>query len=149
MKLAILQSNYVKTTLSPHLRRLESESIFIMREVAAEFARPVMLYSIGKDSSVMLHLAQKAFFPGKPPFPVLHIDTGHNFEEALLFRDELVKTTGLQLIVRKVGDTIKAKNLTDTTGKFPSRNVLQSHTLLDTISEFGFEACIGGGRRDE
>ncbi len=132
-----------------HLDQLEAEAIFIFREVAGQFSRPVLLFSGGKDSTVLIHLAMKAFYPGKPPFPVMHIDTGHNFEEALTFRDNLVAQTGLELIVRKVADTIKAKNLTDATGKFPSRNALQSFTLLDAIAEFSFDACIGGGRRDE
>lgn len=132
-----------------HLDQLEAEAIFIFREVAGQFSRPVLLFSGGKDSTVLIHLAMKAFYPGKPPFPVMHIDTGHNFEEALTFRDNLVAQTGLELIVRKVADTIKAKHLTDATGKFPSRNALQSFTLLDAIAEFSFDACIGGGRRDE
>ncbi len=132
-----------------HIDILEAEAIFIFRELAGQFRRPVLMFSGGKDSTVLIHLALKAFYPGKVPFPVLHIDTGHNFEEALRFRDQLVAETGLQLIVRKVADTIIEKNLADATGKFPSRNVLQSHTLLDAISEFGFDACVGGGRRDE
>ena len=132
-----------------HIDILEAEAIYIFREIAGQFNKPVLMFSGGKDSTVLIHLAMKAFYPGKPPFPVLHVDTGHNFEEALRFRDELVKTTGLQLIVRKVAATIREKNLEDATGKFPSRNVLQSQTLLDAIAEFGFDCCIGGGRRDE
>jgi sulfate adenylyltransferase subunit 2 len=132
-----------------HIDILEEEAIYIFRELAAQFKAPVLLFSGGKDSTVLVHLALKAFYPALPPFPVMHVDTGHNFEEALLFRDALVEQTGLRLIVRKVADTIKEKNLTDATGKFPSRNALQSHTLLDAINEFGFDACIGGGRRDE
>jgi len=132
-----------------HIDILEAEAIYIFREIAAQFKAPVLLFSGGKDSTVLVYLALKAFYPAKPPFPVMHVDTGHNFEEALRFRDELVEKTGLKLIVRKVADTIKEKNLTDATGKFPSRNALQSHTLLDAINEFGFDACIGGGRRDE
>ena len=132
-----------------HIDILEAEAIYIFREVAGQFKRPVLLFSGGKDSTVLIHLAMKAFYPGKPPFPVLHVDTGHNFEEALLFRDKLVADKGLDLIVRRVADTIKEKKLPDATGKFPSRNVLQSYTLLDAIKEFGFDACIGGGRRDE
>ena len=132
-----------------HLDILEAEAIYIFREIAGQFKRPVLMFSGGKDSTVLIHLALKAFYPQPPPFPVMHIDTGHNFDEALQFRDELVKKTGLQLIVRKVADTIKEKKLQDATGKFPSRNVLQSHTLLDAIKEFQFDACIGGGRRDE
>src|SRR5207249_1097166 len=99
VKSSIQQDVYVKTALSPHLRRLESESIFIMREVAAEFVRPVMLYSIGKDSSVLLHIAQKAFFPSKPPFPLLHVDTTWKFGEMIAFRDEAAKRTGMELLV--------------------------------------------------
>jgi len=132
-----------------HIESLEAEAIFIIREVAGQFRRPALLFSGGKDSTVLIHLAMKAFYPAKPPFMVLHVDTGHNFEEALLFRDELVAQTGLQLVVRKVADTIKDEGLTDATGKFPSRNALQSHTLLSAIEEFGFDAAIGGGRRDE
>jgi sulfate adenylyltransferase subunit 2 len=132
-----------------HLDALEAEAINIYREVAGQFKNAVLLFSGGKDSTVLIHLALKAFYPYKPPFMVLHVDTGHNFEEALQFRDELVAQYGLHFLVRKVADTIKEKGLEDATGKFPSRNVLQSHTLLAAISEHGFDACIGGGRRDE
>jgi len=132
-----------------HLDILEAEAIYIFREVAGQFKRPVLMFSGGKDSTVMIHLAMKAFYPSKPPFPVLHVDTGHNFEEALRFRDRLAQQMGLELIVRKVADTIRDKNLEDASGKFPSRNALQSYTLLGAIYEFGFDACIGGGRRDE
>ena len=135
--------------MTDHITLLEEEAIYIFREIAAQFRKPVLMFSGGKDSTVLIHLAIKAFYPGKPPFPVLHIDTGHNFAEALLFRDQLAEKTGLTLIVRKVTDTIKKHNLTDVSGKFPSRNVLQSYTLLDAINEFGFDVCIGGGRRDE
>jgi sulfate adenylyltransferase subunit 2 len=132
-----------------HIDVLESEAIYILREVAGQFKKPVLLFSGGKDSTLLIHLAMKAFFPLPVPFPVMHIDTGHNFEEALLFRDELVSQYNLRLIVRKVADTILLKNLEESGGKFPSRNALQSYTLLDSISEFQFDACIGGGRRDE
>jgi sulfate adenylyltransferase subunit 2 len=132
-----------------HIRQLEAEAIFIMREVAAQFSNPVLLFSGGKDSTVLIHLAMKAFYPNKPPFKILHIDTGHNFPEALIFRDGLVAKNGLSLIVRKVADTIQSKQIEDAKGKFPSRNGLQSLTLLDAIHEFNFDACIGGGRRDE
>lgn len=132
-----------------YLDILEIEAIHIFREVAGQFRKPALMFSGGKDSTVLIHLAVKAFYPSTLPFPVLHIDTGHNFPEALKFRDELAEQFGLELIVRKVGDTIKVKDLEDATGKFPSRNVLQSHTLMDAIQEFGFDACIGGGRRDE
>jgi sulfate adenylyltransferase subunit 2 len=132
-----------------YLEQLESESIHIFREVAAQFERPALLFSGGKDSITLVKLAQKAFAPGKIPFPLVHIDTGHNFPEALEYRDWLVKEMGVTLIVRKVEDTIKQKNLTEPRGKFASRNWLQTHTLLDAIDEFKFDACIGGARRDE
>ncbi|OYW20538.1 MAG: sulfate adenylyltransferase small subunit [Sphingobacteriales bacterium 12-47-4] len=132
-----------------YLAELEAESIHIFREVSAQFERPGLLFSGGKDSITMVHLARKAFAPGKIPFPLVHIDTGHNFPEALEFRDALAKEVNAQLIVRKVEDTIRAKNLTEPKGKFASRNWLQTYTLLDTIEEFEFDACIGGARRDE
>lgn len=132
-----------------YLDQLEAESIYIMREVAAQFEKPALLFSGGKDSITLVHLAQKAFAPMKIPFPLVHIDTGHNFPEALAFRDQLAKNIGAELIVRKVEDTIKSKKLTEPKGKFASRNWLQTHTLLDTIEEFEFDACIGGARRDE
>ncbi|PSK87425.1 sulfate adenylyltransferase subunit CysD [Taibaiella chishuiensis] len=132
-----------------YLGQLESEAIHILREAAGQFERPALLFSGGKDSITLVHLALKAFRPGKFPFPLVHIDTGHNFPEALDFRDELAARIGEQLIVRKVEDTIKAKGLTENKGKFASRNALQTYTLLDTIAEFGFDACIGGARRDE
>ena len=132
-----------------YLDQLESESIHILREVAGQFEKPALLFSGGKDSIVLVHLALKAFRPCKFPFPLVHIDTGHNFPETLEFRDNLVKKIGEKLIVRKVEDTIKSKGLTEPKGKFASRNALQSYTLLDTIEEFEFDACIGGARRDE
>lgn len=132
-----------------HLQQLESESIYIMREVAGQFERPALLFSGGKDSITLVQLARKAFAPGKFPFPLVHIDTGHNFPEALEYRDWLANEIGATLIIRKVEDTIVAKKLTEPKGKFASRNWLQTHTLLDTIEEFGFDACIGGARRDE
>lgn len=132
-----------------YLEQLEAESIFVMREVAAQFEKPALLFSGGKDSITLVQLAKKAFAPGKIPFPLVHIDTGHNFPEALAYRDNLAKELGAELIVRKVEDTIKAKHLTEPKGKFASRNWLQTHTLLDTIEEFKFDACIGGARRDE
>ena len=131
------------------LEQLETESIHIFREIAAQFEKPALLFSGGKDSITLVHLARKAFAPGKIPFPLVHIDTGHNFPEALAFRDELTKEVNATLVVRKVEDTIKQKNLTEPKGKFASRNWLQTHTLLDTIEEFKFDACIGGARRDE
>jgi sulfate adenylyltransferase subunit 2 len=132
-----------------YLDQLEAEAIYILREVAGQFEKPALLFSGGKDSITLVHLALKAFRPGKFPFPLVHIDTGHNFHEALEFRDNLAKTLGEQLIVRKVEDTINAKGLKETTGKLASRNALQTFTLLDTIEEFSFDACIGGARRDE
>ncbi|MBC7937118.1 MAG: sulfate adenylyltransferase subunit CysD [Rhizobacter sp.] len=132
-----------------YLEQLESESIHIFREVAAQFEKPALLFSGGKDSIVLVHLALKAFRPGKFPFPLVHIDTGHNFREALDFRDALTLEIGEKLIVRQVEDTIRERQLTEPKGKFASRNALQTYTLLDTIEEFGFDACIGGARRDE
>ena len=132
-----------------YLEQLETESIHIFREVAAQFEKPALLFSGGKDSITLVHLAKKAFAPGKIPFPLVHIDTGHNFPEALSFRDELAAQVNAKLIVRKVEDTIREKKLTEPKGKFASRNWLQTHTLLDTIEEFKFDCCIGGARRDE
>lgn len=132
-----------------YLDHLESEAIHIMREVAGQFERPALLFSGGKDSITMVHLALKAFRPGKFPFPLVHIDTGHNFPEALAYRDKLAADIGEKLIVRHVGDTIKKQGLQEPKGKFASRNALQTFTLLETIEEFGFDACIGGARRDE
>lgn len=132
-----------------YLEQLEAESIHIFREIAAQFEKPALLFSGGKDSITLVHLAKKAFAPGKIPFPLVHIDTGHNFQEALDYRDAMAASVGASLIVRKVEDTIKAKSLTEPKGKFPSRNWLQTYTLLDTIEEFKFDACIGGARRDE
>jgi len=132
-----------------YLEQLESESIHIMREVVGQFERPALLFSGGKDSITLMHLAIKAFAPAKVPFPLLHIDTGHNFPEALEFRDWMAREAGATLIVRKVEDTIRKKSLTEPKGKFASRNWLQTYTLLDAIEEFKFDACIGGARRDE
>ncbi len=132
-----------------HLAQLEHEAIFIMREVAAQFERPALLFSGGKDSIVMVRLAQKAFAPAKIPFPLVHIDTGHNFSEAIEFRDWLAKDLGARLIVRYVEDSIKAGRATEEKGLNPSRNGLQTVTLLDAIEELKFDACLGGARRDE
>ena len=132
-----------------YLDELEAEAIYILREVAGQFDRPALLFSGGKDSICLVHLALKAFRPGKFPFPLVHIDTGHNFQETLDFRDDLSNRIKETLIVRKVEDTIKSRGLIDAKGKFPSRNPLQTYTLLDTIDEFEFDACIGGARRDE
>src|SRR6267154_4343051 len=132
-----------------YLDQLESEAIYILREVAGQFERPALLFSGGKDSITLVRLAEKAFRPGKFPFPLVHIDTGHNFQEALDFRDQLVKQLNEKIIVRYVADTIKSKKLTEPQGKFASRNALQTYTLLDVIEEFKFDALIGGARRDE
>lgn len=129
-----------------HLRTLEAEAIHIIREVAAEFERPVLLFSGGKDSIVMLHLAVKAFAPGRLPFPVMHVDTGHNFEEVIAARDELVEATGVRLVVASVQEDIDAGRVVD---DGPSRNPLQTVTLLRAIRENKFDAAFGGARRDE
>jgi len=132
-----------------HLRELESESIFIMREVAAQFERPALLFSGGKDSIVMVHLAKKAFWPAKIPFPLMHIDTGHNFIETMIFRDELVKKLGVELIVGSVQESIDTGRVVEETGFDASRNLLQTVTLLDTLTKYKIDAAMGGGRRDE
>ncbi len=132
-----------------HLDQLESEAIFIMREVASQFEKPVLLFSGGKDSIVMTRLAQKAFWPAKIPFPLMHVDTGHNFEETILFRDKLTEELGVKLIVRYVEDSIKSGKAMEEKGLNPSRNGLQTITLLDALEEFQFDAAFGGARRDE
>ena len=128
---------------------LESEAIYIMREVVSQFEKPVLLFSGGKDSITLVRLAQKAFYPAKIPFPLLHVDTGHNFPETIEFRDRLAKELGVELIVRNVQDNIDSGKVKEETGRYASRNMLQTETLLDAIEEFGFDACIGGARRDE
>ncbi len=132
-----------------HLQELEAESIFIMREVAAQFENPGLLFSGGKDSIVMVHIARKAFWPAKIPFPLVHIDTGHNFEETLQFRDELVAELGARLVVGSVQESIDKGRAVEEKGPGSSRNILQTVTLLDTIEENKFDAMLGGGRRDE
>ncbi len=132
-----------------HLRELESESIYILREVAAQFEKPAMLFSGGKDSIVMYHLARKAFWPANVPFPLLHIDTGHNFPETLEFRDHLMESTAGTCIVRLVQDSINSGRAVEEVGVNASRNILQTVTLLDALEEFKFDAALGGGRRDE
>lgn len=132
-----------------HLRWLEAEAIYVMREVAAQFERPLLLFSGGKDSICMARLAQKAFAPSKIPFPFLHVDTGHNFEETLAFRDRLVARLGVSLIVRTVQASIESGRAIEETGPNPSRNGLQIITLLDALDEFNCDAAIGGARRDE
>lgn len=132
-----------------HLEQLEAETIYILREVAAQFERPAILFSGGKDSIVMAHLARRAFFPGRIPFPLLHIDTGHNFPETLVFRDNLVRQLDAQLIVRYVQDSIDRGRVVEERGPTASRNGLQTVTLLDALAELKFDAAMGGGRRDE
>ncbi len=132
-----------------HLQALEAEAIYIMREVAAQFERPVLLFSGGKDSIVLMRLAEKAFRPSRFPFPVMHVDTGHNFPEVTAFRDQLVERLGERLIVASVQDSIDAGRVREETGPRASRNRLQTTTLLDAIAEHGFDAAFGGARRDE
>jgi sulfate adenylyltransferase subunit 2 len=132
-----------------HINALENEAVYIIREVAAQFEKPVLLFSGGKDSITLVRLAQKAFWPSKIPFPLMHIDTGHNFPETIEFRDRLVKELGLELIVRNVQDSIDQGKVKEESGRYSSRNSLQTTTLLDAIEEFKFDACIGGARRDE
>jgi len=132
-----------------HLRELEAESIYVIREVVAQFENPVMLFSGGKDSIVMFHLARKAFWPAKVPFPLMHIDTGHNFQETLDYRDNLMEKTGTKLIVRLVQDTIDQGKAVEETGIGASRNIMQTITLLDGIEELKIDCAMGGGRRDE
>lgn len=136
-------------TQTLHINELENEAIYIFREVAAQFEKPVLLFSGGKDSITLVRLAQKAFYPAKIPFPLMHIDTGHNFPETIEFRDRLVDELGLELIVRHVQDSIDQGKVKEEKGKYASRNMLQTTTLLDAIEEFKFDACIGGARRDE
>jgi sulfate adenylyltransferase subunit 2 len=133
----------------PHLRALESEAIHIMREVAAELERPVLLFSGGKDSIVLLRLAEKAFAPARFPFPVMHVDTGHNFPEVLEFRDRRVAELDARLIVASVQESIDQGRVAEETGPRASRNRLQTVTLLDALEEHGFDAAFGGARRDE
>src|SRR6267154_5456207 len=135
--------------LISHLDALESESIHLLREVAAEFERPVLLFSGGKDSVVMLHAAKKAFWPARLPFPVMHIDTGHNFPEVIEFRDSSVKKLDVNLVVASVQASIDAGRVVEETGPRASRNRLQTTTLLDALEEHGFDAAFGGARRDE
>ncbi len=132
-----------------HLKELESESIYIIREVAAQFEKPVLLFSGGKDSLIIAHLAKKAFYPAKIPFPLLHVDTGHNFPETIEFRDKLVKELGVHLIVGSVQASIDKGRATEEKGFNASRNALQTVTLLDTLEEYKFDAAMGGARRDE
>lgn len=132
-----------------HLKQLESEAIFVLRETASQFERPALLFSGGKDSIVMAHLAIKAFCPAKVPFPFLHVDTGHNFSETIDFRDQYISRVNAQLIVARVQDSIDRGTAIEETGANPSRNALQSVTLLEAIEQESLDACLGGGRRDE
>ena len=132
-----------------HLQQLESESIYVMREVAAQFERPTLLFSGGKDSIVMAHVAAKAFRPAPLPFPLLHIDTGHNFEETVRYRDEMATRVGAKLLVRYVQDSIEQGRVQEETGPNASRNALQTVTLLDAIKELQIDCALGGGWRDE
>jgi sulfate adenylyltransferase subunit 2 len=132
-----------------HLKELEAESIFIIRETAAQFEKPVLLFSGGKDSIVMSHLARKAFYPARLPFPLLHVDTEHNFPETITFRDEWIKEIDATLIIRSVQSSIDSGRVKEEKGYNASRNVLQTTTLLDAIEEFKFDAALGGARRDE
>ncbi|RFU21289.1 sulfate adenylyltransferase subunit CysD [Geodermatophilus marinus] len=132
-----------------HLDALEAESVHVFREVAAEFERPVLLFSGGKDSIVMLHLAEKAFWPARIPFPVMHVDTGHNFPEVLEYRDRRVAEMGVQLVIASVQESIDSGRVREQRGPRASRNPLQTVTLLDAIEKYGFDAAFGGARRDE
>ncbi len=132
-----------------HLQELEAEAIFVIREVYAQFQNPAILFSGGKDSIVLTHLAQKAFWPAKIPFPLVHIDTGHNFPETLEYRDNLIEKLGATLIIGSVQESIDKGRVTEETGINASRNALQTTTLLDTIEHHKFDACMGGARRDE
>jgi sulfate adenylyltransferase subunit 2 len=143
--MALMRSDYSLSQIDV----LEAESIHIMREVAAEFERPVLLFSGGKDSIVMLALAERAFWPAKIPFPVMHVDTGHNFPEVIEFRDRRVEQTGVRLVVASVQESIDAGRVAEETGRWASRNRLQTVTLLDAISDHRFDAVFGGARRDE
>jgi len=138
-----------KNRILSHLDELEYESIYVIREVAAQFERPVLLFSGGKDSIIMTHLAMKAFWPAKLPFPLLHIDTGHNFIETMVYRDNMVKKLGASLIVGSVQESINNGRVVEERGPMASRNLLQTTTLLDTLEKYKFDAAMGGGRRDE
>ena len=149
MQFIFLREISMKKYNLKHLRELESESMYVIREVAAQFERPVLLFSGGKDSIIMFYLARKAFWPAKVPFPLMHIDTGHNFKETLKFRDELAEKTGAKILVAYVQETIDQGKVVEEKGVNASRNVLQTTTLLDAIEKHKFDAAMGGGRRDE
>jgi len=144
-----LKKKYMSNYIINHLRELESEAIFIIREIAAQFENPVLLFSGGKDSILLTHLAKKAFYPAKIPFPLVHIDTGHNFPETIAFRDELANKLGVKLIVGSVQESIDKGRAKEETGVNASRNSLQIVSLLDTLDEFKVDAAMGGARRDE
>lgn len=144
-----MSENQIPNYRLNHLDQLEAEAAYIMREVAAQFEKPALLFSGGKDSIVLAHIARKAFWPSPIPFPLVHIDTGHNFPETITYRDWAVEQWGAKLIVGSVQKSIDQGKVVEEKGKYPSRNVLQIQTLLDTIEEYGFDACIGGARRDE
>jgi len=132
-----------------HLKQIESEAIFVIREAAAQFQRPVLLFSGGKDSITLAHLARKAFYPAPLPFPLMHIDTGHNFDETIEFRDRFIKEMGAEIIIGSVQESIDKGLAREEKGPNPSRNAIQSVTLLDMIERHKFDACLGGARRDE
>ena len=146
--LNLLQNNSMNYQVD-HLRELESESIFVMREVAAQFENPVLMFSGGKDSILMVYLAHKAFYPAKIPFPLLHVDTGHNFPETLKYRDQLVEKFGANLVVASVQDAIDKGLVTEEKGFNASRNGLQTTALLEALESGKYDAALGGGRRDE
>jgi sulfate adenylyltransferase subunit 2 len=145
----LLQDYSVNSTTSPHLRRLEAEAIFIMREVVAEFERPVMLYSIGKDSSAMLHVALKAFYPSKPPFPLLHVDTTWKFREMIAFRDEAAQRTGMELLVHVNEDGVRRGISPIASGSSVHTQVMKTEGLRQALDHWKFDAAFGGARRDE
>src|SRR3954471_13617045 len=144
-----MRSAHMNATATPHFESLADEAVTIIREVATECENPVLLFSGGKDSAVLLHLALLAFAPARLPFPVLHVDTGHNFAEVIAYRDEFVRTSGVRLVVASVQQSIDEGRVVEEIGPRASRNRLQSVTLLDAIAEHGFDAAFGGGRRDE
>lgn len=144
-----METNQIHSYEVNHLKQLESEAIYILRETAAQFERPGLLFSGGKDSIVMAHLARKAFYPARLPFPLVHVDTGHNFAETLEYRDKFVEEARANLIVGSVQDSIDRGTAQEEKGPNASRNAIQTITLLETIEEHGFDACLGGGRRDE
>jgi len=144
-----MQEKHIQSYRVNHLQQLESEAIYILRETAAQFEKPALLFSGGKDSIVMAHLARKAFHPARLPFPLLHVDTGHNFPETMQYRDEFVKDLRAELIVGLVQDSINRGTAVEEKGPFASRNGIQTVTLLESLEKYKFDAALGGGRRDE